>query len=527
MKTYLITGGAGFIGSTFVRQLLASSSCRIINLDALTYAGNLGSLQHAIQDKERHVFVKGDIRDRQLVSELLEKYQCSAIVHFAAESHVDRSLENPNEFAETNVMGTLQLLQAALAYWNNLEGEAKDEFRFLHVSTDEVYGSLGDEGKFKETTPYSPNSPYSASKAASDHFVRAYHETFHLPTLMTHCSNNYGPYQFPEKLIPLMILNAVAGKPLPVYGDGKNVRDWIHVEDHCDAIRVVLKKGTPGQTYNVGGNCEKSNLDVVHTICDAVDRLAKSDSDQPSRELIQYVTDRPGHDFRYAIDGSKIEKTLGWIPKTPFETGIEQAVRWYLENKEWVAEVSQKYDGKRLGLSASDSVSGSPDDLPQQEIEGVVFGDIKRFTDDRGWLCELFRHDEIDPEFHPRMAYVSETLPGVARGPHEHVDQADYFAFYGPGDFELYLWDNRESSPTSGNRSVVVVGASNPSTVIIPAGVVHAYKNISPVSGRVVNAPNRLYAGEGKSEPVDEIRHEDTPGSPYSIEEFARAHQKS
>lgn len=520
MKTLLVTGGAGFIGGTFVRQLLATTDWRIINLDALTYAGNLASLEHAMQD-DRHVFIHGDIRDGKLVRDIMEKHRCSAVVHFAAESHVDRSIGNPTEFAETNVMGTLQLLQAAHAHWKTLDDSAKADFRFLHVSTDEVYGSLGDTGKFSETTPYSPNSPYSASKAASDHFVRAYQETFGLPTLMTHCSNNYGPYQFPEKLIPLMILNAVAGKPLPVYGDGKNVRDWIHVEDHCDAIRVVLAKGKPGETYNIGGDCEKSNLDVVHTICDAVDKLARTSTDAPSREQITYVTDRPGHDFRYAIDGTKIATELGWTPKTPFDKGIEQAVRWYLDNEAWVAEVSQSYDGERLGLN--DGATRRTGTHPQEPIDDVVFNAIKRFTDDRGWLSEIYRHDEVDPEYHPRMAYISETLPGVARGPHEHVDQADLFAFYGPGDFELYLWDAREKSATHGNRSVTVVGESNPQTVIIPPGVVHAYKNISSKPGRVVNAPNRLYAGEGKSEPVDEIRHEDTPGSPYSIDDMEQS----
>lgn len=524
MQTLLVTGGAGFIGSTFVRQLLAASDWRIVNLDALTYAGNLASLQHAMQDESRHVFVHGDIRDRSLVSELLQKYDCDALVHFAAESHVDRSIGNPTEFAETNVMGTLQLLQASLSYWQGLEGEAKDRFRFLHVSTDEVYGSLGDTGKFLESTPYAPNSPYSASKAASDHFVRAYQETFGLPTLMTHCSNNYGPYQFPEKLIPLMILNAVAGKPLPVYGDGKNVRDWIHVEDHCEAIRTVLSKGKPGDTYNIGGDCEQSNLDVVHAICDAVDKIAKPDATRPSRELIQFVTDRPGHDFRYAIDGSKIASELGWVPKTPFSKGMEQAVRWYLENAEWVGEVSGGYDGERIGLLDAATTQRQAK-FPHETIEGVIFTEIKRFSDDRGWLCELYRHDEVDEQYHPRMAYISETLPGVARGPHEHVDQADLFAFYGPGDFELYLWDNRKSSATYGKRSVTIVGESNPQTVIIPPGVVHAYKNVSTLPGRVVNAPNRLYAGHGKAEPVDEIRHEDTPGSPYSIEDMERSYQ--
>jgi dTDP-glucose 4,6-dehydratase len=337
--TIIVSGGAGFIGSNFIlRSLNETSSGTIVNLDKLTYAGNLSNLESIAQDS-RYQFVQGDIADRALTQRLLGKHQPIAIVHFAAESHVDRSIRGPEAFVSTNIDGTFALLEEVRAYWTELSGEARSKFRFLHVSTDEVYGSLGpDDPPFSETTPYAPNSPYAASKAASDHLVRAYHHTYSLPTLTTNCSNNYGRFQFPEKLIPLMILNARDHKPLPVYGDGKNVRDWLYVEDHCDAIAAVLRDGRPGETYNIGGWNEKPNLEIVQTICDLVDEIAPG-SRAPRRELITFVKDRPGHDRRYAMDARKIERELGWKPKETFESGIRKTVRWYLENEEWVRNV--------------------------------------------------------------------------------------------------------------------------------------------------------------------------------------------
>lgn len=354
METILVTGGAGFIGSNFVRQWLASFSaeeaCRLVNLDKLTYAGNLDSLAGCLDDP-RHVFVQGDIGDRPLVDRLLAEYRPRAVVNFAAESHVDRSIDGPEAFVQTNVVGTFRLLEAARKHWSGLPETERAAFRFLHVSTDEVYGSLGPEGRFTETTPCAPNSPYSASKAASDHFVRAYHHTYGLPTLITNCSNNYGPYQFPEKLIPLMILNALEGKPLPVYGDGRQVRDWLFVEDHCRAVRAVLARGIPGEVYNIGGDCERTNLEVVETLCEIVDRLRPGLPHAPCRSLITFVTDRPGHDRRYAIDASKIRQQLGWRPQEDFRSGLERTVRWYLENRPWIQRItSGKYRGERLGL---------------------------------------------------------------------------------------------------------------------------------------------------------------------------------
>jgi dTDP-glucose 4,6-dehydratase len=333
----LVTGGAGFIGSNFVLDWLSHDDEPVVTLDKLTYAGNLGNLASVMQD-ERHTFVHGDICDRKLVDELFTKHKPRAILHFAAESHVDRSIHGPAEFISTNVNGTFTLLEAARTYYCALSDAEKANFRFLHVSTDEVYGSLGpNDAPFTETTAYAPNSPYSASKAASDHLVRAYHHTYGLPTLTTNCSNNYGPYHFPEKLIPLMIANALAGKPLPVYGDGKNVRDWLYVGDHCAAIRRVLEAGRPGETYNVGGWNEMTNLDVVHTLCDILDSLVPKA--QSYRTQITFVEDRPGHDRRYAIDASKVERELGWKPAETFDTGIRKTVRWYLDHQDWVKEV--------------------------------------------------------------------------------------------------------------------------------------------------------------------------------------------
>ncbi len=332
----LVTGGAGFIGSCFVLDWLAQGGEPLVNLDKLTYAGNVASLAPLAADP-RHVFVRGDIGDRALVESLLAQHRPRAIVNFAAESHVDRSIHGPAAFVETNVVGTFTLLDATRAWWASLPDGERETFRFLHVSTDEVYGSLGpDDPAFSETTPYAPNSPYSASKAASDHFVRAYHHTYRLPTLTTNCSNNYGPRQFPEKLIPLMLANALAGRPLPVYGDGRNVRDWLYVGDHCAAIRAVLADGRPGETYNVGGNAEMANLDVVHALCDA---LAEFRPGRDYRSLVAFVKDRPGHDRRYAIDASKIRRELGWVPAETFASGLRRTVRWYLDNGEWLASV--------------------------------------------------------------------------------------------------------------------------------------------------------------------------------------------
>ena len=335
----LVTGGAGFIGSNFILQQMQDESVSILNLDKLTYAGNLHNLD-SIALHRRYEFIHGDIGDRDLVRQLLEKHKPGAIVHFAAESHVDRSIRGPEDFIRTNVDGTFGLLEETRAYWSALQDEERNRFRFLHVSTDEVYGSLGPKDPpFCETTPYAPNSPYAASKAASDHLVRAYHHTYGLPTLTTNCSNNYGPFQFPEKLIPLMILNARDGKPLPVYGDGKNVRDWLFVEDHCAAIATVLRRGRAGEAYNIGGWNEKPNIEIVETVCDLVDEIAPR-SGESRRSLITFVKDRPGHDRRYAMDARKIDRELGWKPKATFESGIRKTVRWYLENEEWVRAVT-------------------------------------------------------------------------------------------------------------------------------------------------------------------------------------------
>ncbi|MBT9477231.1 dTDP-glucose 4,6-dehydratase [Polaromonas sp.] len=337
--TILITGAAGFIGANFVLDWLAQSDEPVVNLDKLTYAGNLETLA-SLQDDARHTFVQGDIGDAELVARLLAQHQPRAVLNFAAESHVDRSIHSPEDFIQTNIVGTFRLLEAVRAYWGGLPEDAKSAFRFLHVSTDEVYGSLGaTDPAFTETHRYEPNSPYSASKAASDHLVRAYHHTYGLPVLTTNCSNNYGPYHFPEKLIPLMIVNALAGKPLPVYGDGMQVRDWLYVKDHCSAIRRVLDAGRPGEVYNIGGWNEKPNIEIVHTVCALLDELRpKPDANSYSAQ-ISYVKDRPGHDRRYAIDASKIERELGWKPAETFESGIRKTVQWYLANPEWVAHV--------------------------------------------------------------------------------------------------------------------------------------------------------------------------------------------
>jgi dTDP-glucose 4,6-dehydratase len=350
MHRILVTGGAGFIGGAFVRQWLAEEVGELVNLDKLTYAGNLDSLEPALNDP-RHQFVQGDIGDAATVGRLLAEYSPAAVVNFAAESHVDRSIDGPGEFVQTNVVGTFRLLEAVRGYWSALPADEKAAFRFLHVSTDEVYGSLGADGHFTETSPYAPNSPYSASKAASDHFVRAYHHTYGLPTLITNCSNNYGPFQFPEKLIPLMILNAIEGKPLPVYGDGLNVRDWLFVEDHCRAIRAVLASGRVGEVYNIGGNCERTNLSIVEAICATVDRQRPGLAHSPCRSLIRFVTDRPGHDRRYAIDAGKMRRELDWRPTQDFESGLERTVAWYIANRRWVERVtSGVYRRERLGL---------------------------------------------------------------------------------------------------------------------------------------------------------------------------------
>ncbi len=352
MKTILVTGGAGFIGGNFVHFLLRETDVQVINLDKLTYAGNLDTLA-PLAGNPRHIFVQGDIGDRDLVGRLLADYAVDAVVNFAAESHVDRSIDGPAAFVETNVLGTFNLLDCARAYWSGLGLAGRDAFRFLHVSTDEVYGSLGPTGRFVETTPYAPNSPYSASKAASDHLVRAWFHTYGLPVLTTNCSNNYGPFQFPEKLIPLVALKALAGEPLPIYGNGSNVRDWLYVEDHCRAIWRVLAAGRPGEVYNVGGDSERTNLEVVDTLCGLLDELVPDSPHRPHAQLKVFVTDRPGHDQRYAIDATKLKTELGWAPQERFETGLRRTLAWYLENPDWCGRVMDgSYRGQRLGTGA-------------------------------------------------------------------------------------------------------------------------------------------------------------------------------
>ena len=339
MKTYLVTGGAGFIGSNFVLAERGRGRVRIINLDLLTYAGNPGNLDSLAEDPD-YVFVRGDFGDRALVGEILAKHRPCAVVNFAAESHVDRSIDGPEDFIQTNVVGTFRLLEETRRYWEGLPDEERKGFRFLHVSTDEVYGSLGPEdAPFTESTPYAPNSPYSASKAASDHLVRAYHHTYGFPAVTTNCSNNYGPRQFPEKLIPLILLNALEGRPLPIYGDGLNVRDWLYVEDHCAALALVLTEGRVGEVYNIGGRCEKTNLEIVNTFCALLDEAVGDSPYAPHAGLITFVKDRPGHDRRYAIDTSKIEEEIGWHPRETFETGLRKTIQWYLDNPEWVRSV--------------------------------------------------------------------------------------------------------------------------------------------------------------------------------------------
>lgn len=351
MSSILVTGGAGFIGSALVRHLVAHERRRVVNLDKLTYAGNLDSLESVLDDAN-HVFVEGDIADRRLVAELLETHQPTAIVNLAAESHVDRSIDEPAPFLQTNVLGAFELLEAARQYWSRLAEPARRAFRFLHVSTDEVYGSLGPDGCFTESTPYAPNSPYSASKAAADHFVRAFHHTYGLPTITTNCSNNYGPCQFPEKLVPLVIQNAIEGKPLPVYGDGGNVRDWLYVEDHCRALAAALGRGKPGEVYNIGGDYQRTNLAIVEALCEAIDELCPHLPHRPCRDLITFVEDRPGHDRRYAIDAGKARRELDWHAQVDLHTGLRLTVEWYVGHAQWVKRVtSGSYRGERLGLN--------------------------------------------------------------------------------------------------------------------------------------------------------------------------------
>lgn len=350
-----VTGGAGFIGSAVIRQVIRETEDVVVNIDKLTYAGNPDSLRD-VSSNPRYKFEKVDICDAAAISQLFQKYQPDAVMHLAAESHVDRSIDGPAAFIETNILGTYTLLEAARQYWQQQRGSKPDAFRFQHISTDEVYGSLGSTGLFTEETPYQPNSPYSASKASSDHLVRAWHHTYGLPVVTTNCSNNYGPYQYPEKLIPLMILNARDGKPLPVYGQGTNIRDWLHVDDHARALRMVLAKGRAGETYNIGGLNEKTNLEVVHTICALMDELAPHSQHVPHKGLINFVADRPGHDQRYAIDASKIQRELGWRPSETFESGLRKTVQWYLDHKTWCRLACEgRYDRGRLGLTAPSS----------------------------------------------------------------------------------------------------------------------------------------------------------------------------
>jgi dTDP-glucose 4,6-dehydratase len=348
VATYLVTGGAGFIGSALCRQLIRETDHRVANVDCLTYAGNLESLAEARVDA-RHAFYRVDICDTAALRAVFEREQPDAVLHLAAESHVDRSIDGPAAFVKTNVLGTCAVLEATLRHWRGLTASRRDAFRLIHVSTDEVYGSLGESDRFTEETPYAPSSPYSASKAGSDHLARAWHHTYGLPVVVTNCSNNYGPYQFPEKLIPLMILKGLAGAALPVYGRGENIRDWLFVEDHARALRTVVARGAPGETYNIGGNCERRNIDVVRAICALLDEL-RPDPNGPHDRLIEYITDRPGHDFRYAIDASKIQRELGWSPREDFDAALHKTVQWYLDNRGWIERVmSGAYRGERLG----------------------------------------------------------------------------------------------------------------------------------------------------------------------------------
>lgn len=348
-KTYIVTGGAGFIGSAVVRMIIESSNDTVVNVDKLTYAGNLDSLQ-SVAENPRYHFVQADICDTRKMTEVFSTYQPDAIMHLAAESHVDRSIDGPGDFIQTNIVGTYNLLEVARVYWNGLQGDKKDAFRFHHVSTDEVYGSLGDEGMFLETTAYDPSSPYSASKASSDHLVRSWYRTYGLPVVLTNCSNNYGPYQYPEKLIPLILQKARNGEALPVYGTGENIRDWLYVDDHARALLLVMKKGRKGETYNIGGHNEVTNIDVVRTLCAILDDREPAKDGKPYADLISFVTDRPGHDMRYAIDASKIQRDLGWTPEETFETGLAKTVDWYLANQQWVERVLDgSYMGQRLG----------------------------------------------------------------------------------------------------------------------------------------------------------------------------------
>ena len=347
MTRVIVTGGAGFIGSALVRHLVLDKGYDVLTIDALTYAGNMASLK-AVEGKANHRFLKADIRDAAAMAQAVNSFKPDRIMHLAAESHVDRSITGAAEFITTNVVGTFTLLEAARAFWNGLEGAAKAAFRFLHVSTDEVYGSLGAEGLFEEVTPYDPSSPYSASKAASDHLAKAWHRTYGMPVVVSNCSNNYGPYHFPEKLIPLTILNALAGKELPVYGKGDNIRDWLYVEDHARALDLIVEKGRAGETYNVGGRNERQNIEVVRRICQVLDRLRPAA--EPREGLIRFVTDRPGHDARYAIDATKLETELGWKAQEDFDSGIEKTVQWYLDNDWWWGPLREGYAGERLGL---------------------------------------------------------------------------------------------------------------------------------------------------------------------------------
>ena len=428
MQPILVTGGAGFIGGEFVRQWIAHEPSAVINLDKLTYAGNIDSLAE-VATNPRHIFIEGDFGDSARVQSLLQEHRPRGIINFAAESHVDRSIDGPAAFVETNVVGTFRLLEEVRHFWKALPVSEQQAFRFLHVSTDEVYGSLGTTGKFLETTPYAPNSPYSASKAASDHFVRAYHHTYGLPTLTTNCSNNYGPYQFPEKLIPLMILNCLEGKALPVYGDGGQIRDWLYVADHCRAIRAVFANGRVGEVYNIGGDCERTNLEVVHAICHAVDRCCPDLPHGPCESLITSVKDRPGHDRRYAIDFQKINQELGWSPLETFSTGIERTVNWYLANQEWMDRLKKRgFDNERLGLESvrsfpalSKSVCSATSGAPHAGEQVLIVGGMHRSgTSLLASLCE------------GAGVSMGDRLLGVGGGgnPKGHYEDCDFLEFH-------------------------------------------------------------------------------------------------
>lgn len=474
----LVTGGAGFIGSHLIRHLLRSTDHGIVNLDALTYAGNLGNLSE-ITDNVRYRFYPIDVCDYQAVNSLFKAEQITHVFHLAAATHVDRSIVASDDFIRSNVAGTHVLLEISRLF------RVK---RFIHISTDEVYGTISKPESATERTPLHPSSPYAASKAAADMLVMSYIRTHNLPCIITRSSNNYGPRQNIEKLIPKLIDCAIQGLPLPIYGDGQYIRDWIHVEDHCRALLALLKSGTVGEIYNIASGKLRSNLEIAKIILNNI---------PDSRSTIQHVADRLGHDRRYSVDCQKIRSATGWAPQNSFENEILETIQWYKR------DVHTRKSSKEERIMVSTQFKHGP-------IHGVQTKHLLSHDDKRGNLIELYRCDELSPRLSPRMAYVSNTNPGVVRGPHEHKHQTDVFAFIGPGDFTVSMWDTRKDSSTYGNQFVLTAGESAPKQVIVPAGVVHAYRNDSNEIGRVFNAPNQLYRGNNKANEIDEIRWEST-----------------